>query len=812
MEGAPKQEIHRLTTSDVIFIDMLGGEHGAASQSGSTAASLSNAARNVAASVRRTADSHAATWIEQAKAESGSTSSGSTKASTRGHSRSASADDARQQTHRTSLQASSRSPTFFLPPGATAATSSAQGSQQRSPEDDDMMEASAWIYLALISSLSFGICIAVTWLATRLNDLVLWAASTASASNSNLELVFLIVLRAVLAATAFYSTRILGDGFSTGSGLPEVKCVLGGAYQHRVLSVRTLLSKMLGLSLALASRLSVGRLGPFIHFSVIVAAQVSQLRALFPRLAGSPKLQMQAFSAAAAAGVSATTGSPLGGALLSMELTGLYFFVHWLPVALYSAIAGYLLGARFLRLDQLAYFHTEARLGLRSNEVGTVFLVVALGAICGVAGACGVKLALLASRKVRFLTARWHLKPIRIAALVVSVCVAHSVISAGLGELFEISQRSAVIMLFEAKSLPLPRFCSSAAHSASVVGLVGCLVGMTSIKVVLTVASVVLPLPAGVFMPVFFTGALLGRAYGELACHLVGPRSWLDPRAFAVIGSAALTAGVLHTVSIAVVILELIGSTSHGLGPWLVLSCVVSYFVSKNLSADLFSELIKSRDLPLALSIRELSMPELRAPWRSRLAIVPVNEFMQTQFPSVYPDTTAAELARLLRSHWTVCAVLSDRESCFILGTMRRTTLLRELTAEESRALAMCAIELGDTRVEPVVAYGATVRSDQREQDDRASTYGGLRIEALMQFDPNVNGNVAATSALINAAPFGIHPMTPYWKVSRYFQMLGLPRIYIVARGRCMGLVTKQQFLKFSSDARKRYISEGTAQ
>lgn len=66
----------------------------------------------------------------------------------------------------------------------------------------------------------------------------------------------------------------------------------------------------------------------------------------------------------------------------------------------------------------------------------------------------------------------------------------------------------------------------SAYTSAATLALLG------GVKWVLKVCSLLLPLLAGTFMPIFQTGAALGRAAAEaLTAALRGRVAWLDPRA-----------------------------------------------------------------------------------------------------------------------------------------------------------------------------------------------------------------------------------------------------------------------------------------
>lgn len=63
---------------------------------------------------------------------------------------------------------------------------------------------------------------------------------------------------------------------AVGSGIPEMKTVLRGVVLHEYLTFRTLVAKIVGLTFTLASGLPLGREGPFVHISSIVATLLSR--------------------------------------------------------------------------------------------------------------------------------------------------------------------------------------------------------------------------------------------------------------------------------------------------------------------------------------------------------------------------------------------------------------------------------------------------------------------------------------------------------------------------------------------------------
>lgn len=63
-----------------------------------------------------------------------------------------------------------------------------------------------------------------------------------------------------------------------GSGIPEMKSILTGVNIYRYLSFRTTISKIVGLTSALAAGLSVGKEGPFVHLAGGVTHKLCDLK------------------------------------------------------------------------------------------------------------------------------------------------------------------------------------------------------------------------------------------------------------------------------------------------------------------------------------------------------------------------------------------------------------------------------------------------------------------------------------------------------------------------------------------------------
>jgi chloride channel 7 len=107
------------------------------------------------------------------------------------------------------------------------------------------------------------------------------------------------------------------------SGLPKLKSYLNGTYiRGGMLSFKSMVAKVIGITLVVATGLPLGKEGPMVHIGAMVAAIFSRHgwpgthRMLELRL---PQPQREWIGMGAAAGVAAAFNAPFGGILYSFE-------------------------------------------------------------------------------------------------------------------------------------------------------------------------------------------------------------------------------------------------------------------------------------------------------------------------------------------------------------------------------------------------------------------------------------------------------------------------------------------------------------
>ncbi|MBE3109797.1 MAG: chloride channel protein, partial [Acidobacteria bacterium] len=94
---------------------------------------------------------------------------------------------------------------------------------------------------------------------------------------------------------------------AAGSGVAEVRVILSGFVLHGFLGLKTLIIKTGALILAVASGLSLGKEGPYVHIAACVGNIACRLFAKYDR---NDAKRREVLSAAAAAGVAVAFGAP----------------------------------------------------------------------------------------------------------------------------------------------------------------------------------------------------------------------------------------------------------------------------------------------------------------------------------------------------------------------------------------------------------------------------------------------------------------------------------------------------------------------
>jgi chloride channel 3/4/5 len=359
--------------------------------------------------------------------------------------------------------------------------------------------------------------------------------------------------------------------YAAGSGIPEIKTILSGFVIHGYLGGRTLFTKAVGLALSVASGLSLGKEGPFVHIASCIGNIVSRYFAKYENNEGKRR---EILSAASAAGVAVAFGAPIGGVLFSLEEVS-YFFP---PKVMWRSFFCAMIAAVTLRfLDpfgtgKLVLFQVKYDKDWHAYELVPFVL---LGVFGGVYGAYFSKLNYRWCRDVRDKT--W-LKDHPIAEVLLTTAIT-TILSFVNG--YTLMGGTELVYNLFAMCLP----GSPNTHAGLCVldpgeqtfDAMRMIAVALVVKAALTVVTFGIKVPAGIFIPTLGVGACAGRIVGlavqyaqwrwpaaPVFSSCEGNTVCVIPGLYAMVGAAAALSGVTRTtVSLAVIMFELTDTLTY---------------------------------------------------------------------------------------------------------------------------------------------------------------------------------------------------------------------------------------------------------
>ncbi|KAI9660219.1 MAG: glycerol ethanol, ferric requiring protein [Alyxoria varia] len=385
---------------------------------------------------------------------------------------------------------------------------------------------------------------------------------------------------------AFLSARLVKAfaPYAAGSGISEIKCIIAGFVMKGFLGFWTLVIKSIGLPLAIASGLSVGKEGPSVHYAVCTGNVISKLFDKYRRNAAKTR---EILSACAAAGVAVAFGSPIGGVLFSLEEISTFFPLKTLWRSYYAALVAtaVLAGMNPFRTGQLVMFQISYE---RSWHFFEIIFFIIIGIFGGLYGAFMMKWNLRAQAfRKKYLSKYAILEATCLALFTAVICYPNMFLRIDMTESMEILFR-------ECKGdydynhlcewvFPGGMLLSSHAvadfldRKKSRGSLIASLAIATILRIFLVIISYGCKVPAGIFVPSMAIGASFGRMVGILVqmMHEASPDSrffrgcepdvpCITPGTYAFLGAGAALSGIMHiTVSVVVIMFELTGALTY---------------------------------------------------------------------------------------------------------------------------------------------------------------------------------------------------------------------------------------------------------
>uniref|UniRef100_A0A8D1UU37 Chloride channel protein n=1 Tax=Sus scrofa TaxID=9823 RepID=A0A8D1UU37_PIG len=453
--------------------------------------------------------------------------------------------------------------------------------------------------------------------------------------------------------------------FSGGSGIPELKTILSGVVLEDYLDIKNFGAKVVGLTCTLAagSTIFLGKVGPFVHLSVMIAAYLGRVRTKTIGESENKIKQNEMLAAAAAVGVATVFSAPFSGVLFSLEVMSSHFSVWDYWRGFFAATCG----AFMFRL--LAVFNSEQetitplyQTSFRVDvpfDLPEIFFFVALGAICGI-----VSCAYLFCQRtfLGFLKTNRFLSKLLATSKPLYSALAALVLASityppGVGRFIasRLSMREHLNSLFDDNSWALMTRNASPAWPAEPdphnlwfewyhppFTVLGTLSFFLIMKFWMLILATTIPIPAGYFMPIFIFGA------------------------------AAFSGAVTHTISTALLAFELTGQIVHALP--VLMAVLMANAIAQSCQPSFYDGTIIVKKLPY--------LPWIRGRNISSHQVI-VEHFMNGAITTLAKDTPQEEVVKVVTSTDTAeYPLVESTESQILVGTVRRAHLIQALQAE----------------------------------------------------------------------------------------------------------------------------------
>jgi chloride channel 3/4/5 len=371
-----------------------------------------------------------------------------------------------------------------------------------------------------------------------------------------------LVTSLILASSA--AILVKDTDFVKTSGIAEVKVIISGILIRNFLSFRTMVVKLVGLTLAVSSNMWAGKEGPLVHISCCCANILMESLRIFD---GSESKRRELLLAASAAGISVAFNAPISGVIFTLEQLTSYFYASskmW-PSFVCAMAATVVLNSFKEGIDVYVTMNNQ---WLGFELVGFMTLGVAGGIFGAFFNRLNMKFANLRREFISSRGTKYEVLEVVALSLVTSL-VTYPLIFPRL------SLNTLISRLYkDCENIDeniMGGLCSE--HSGYTLSLLFCTGVTVSVLTAYTFGTIV---PAGVLTPALAIGAIFGRILGIIVENIQTSSPLLSsicsnssnlcvsPAAYAVVGSAAFLAGVTKmTVWVVVTVFELTGALTY---------------------------------------------------------------------------------------------------------------------------------------------------------------------------------------------------------------------------------------------------------
>lgn len=562
---------------------------------------------------------------------------------------------------------------------------------------------------------------------------------------------------------------------AAGSGISEIKCIVSGFTLSGFLSTWTFLMKAIGLPLAIASGLSVGKEGPSVHYAVCIGSIISKifLKTHFSSKNDSKTSSSLTFKnilvASSAAGVAVAFGSPMGGVLFSIEEISNMFKLSTMWESYYcSLVAVFILKLMNpFRTGQVVMFEVIYDQDWHFFEIPFFIILGLFGGIYGII-ISKYNIKMVSFRK-KFLGINLALKEVLFLALITSAI-------SYFNDFLKLDMTEGMQILFEAcnETFENHKICHLNSKP-KILKTLFTLIFATLIRMVLIVFTYGCKVPAGIFVPSMACGATFGRALGVLVqiWHQNHPESkyfttgcladnskCITPGTYAFLGAGAALSGITHlTVTVVIIMFELTGAVKYII-PTMITVAVTKIINDKYGKGGIADQMIVFNGLPFIDPHEEHDFFEhlVSDAMTKKIVSLPQHGLTYKQLSVIVADTS-----------FQTFPVIESKGNPVICGIIGRDEVITVIQNAQSKG----AIDLNSECLFSSTTIASSSNNSRNKSDH-------LNFQHY-----------------INDAPLTVELDTPLETVLDLFHKVGPKCILVEHEGLLQGLLTRKDILKY---------------
>ena len=446
-----------------------------------------------------------------------------------------------------------------------------------------------------------------------------------------------------------------------GSGMPEMKALLASEFTNKtypqIVSFKILFVRMVSMIMVLGSGLAVGGAGPLVHICACIAYLLMRYVPEFGDIFESPSLTKQIFAASAAVGLTAVFNAPVGGLLFSVEVTSTYYLISNYWKSFMAATAGAV-------TYQLVLLAREDATTIRVFDIAPEFQPYRRWEF-----ALFVLLGLMVGYLSRFylITFQWWLhiiKPfnqkhaIKVSALV-GLLTAVFIYTTKSYSLTNLGGGAMVRDILTTADIQELSFYEGMSRKT------GLAISFVLRWILITLAARTW-VPAGLFTPMFLLGGIFGRLFGAIVQDFLGNGIPVYLPGYAMVGAVAFVSGTTHTISAAVIAIEMTGQME------MLLPCLIGAVVASGITANKELSLYDQGMVNKGLESFQLLL-------LGGGGYQHAQDIVDKDVKLVARMTTVGDLFELFKNEQVIYPVINNLESKKLVGSITRNDVFHYL-------------------------------------------------------------------------------------------------------------------------------------